>query len=127
MKFFSENKIEKLKPLFWSIAVVMITFPALAQSAGVGQTTGGGTATNPLKSRSFADLVEGIADIVFKIGVPIAAIFLIYSGLLFVTARGNEEQLKKAKTTFWWAVLGTAVLLGAKVIASAIKTTVQSF
>ena len=83
---------------------------------------------NPLDNTStFYGLILKIADIVFLIGVPIAVIFIIYSGLLFVTARGNEEKLKTAKRTFWWAILGTAILLGAKVLALAIEATVKSF
>ncbi|MBI4692242.1 MAG: hypothetical protein HY773_02265 [Candidatus Terrybacteria bacterium] len=83
------------------------------------------TLINPLGDKSFSQLVEAIAKLAAQIGIPIAAIFIIYSGLLFVTARGSEEQLKKAKTTFMWTMIGTAILLGAWVIASAIAGTIQ--
>lgn len=87
----------------------------------------GGTGLfNPLKAQTFAQLVEGIARIIFMVGFPIAVIFIIYSGLLFVTARGNEEELKKAKRTFTWAVIGAAILLGAEVIAIAVRELINS-
>lgn len=89
-----------------------------------GETSG---LTNPLKSETIAQLVENIAKLVAQIGIPVAAIFIIYSGLLFATARGNEEQLKKAKTNFMWAMIGTAILLGAWVIAKAISETIKGF
>lgn len=89
--------------------------------------TGENALTNPLKSESIAQLVENIAALAAQIGVTVAAIFIIYSGILFVTARGNEEQLKKAKTNFMWAMLGAAILLGAWVIAKAIADTVKGF
>ena len=78
--------------------------------------------TNPLKSTTFADLVANIAKIVAQIGFPIAVMALLWAGFLFVTARGNEEQLSKAKTTLLWAVIGTAILLGAWGIATAVSS-----
>jgi hypothetical protein len=41
-----------------------------------------------------------------------------------VTAGDNESQIGKAKTTLLWTLIGAAVLIGAKVIAMAIQTTV---
>jgi len=75
---------------------------------------------NPIKAGSFADVVKGFADLMVKIGIPLATVFLIWSGFLFVSARGNDEQLKKAKSTFYWTIVGTALLVGAYAIASAI-------
>lgn len=82
--------------------------------------------TNPLESETFADLIAKIAKIVAQIGFPVAVIAIIYAGFLFVTARGSEEQIKKAKTTFFWSILGTALLLGAWALAEAIKTFVET-
>ena len=69
---------------------------------------------------SLDTLIQAIANTVMQIGGVFAIIFIIWSGFLFVTARGNEDQLKKAKTTFKWTLIGTAILLGAYVIATAI-------
>ena len=110
--------------IYWIIINIILTKPVFAQDV-IGET--GGELINPLEAGSIPALVESIAALVAKIGIPIAAIFIIYSGLLFVTARGNEEQLKKAKTNFMWAMIGTSILLGAWVIAKAIKQTIQGF
>ena len=77
---------------------------------------------NPLDSDTFAELVENVAKIVAQIGFPIAALAIIYSGFLFVTAQGNEKQLQDAKRTFLWTIIGTAILLGAWAIAIAVQT-----
>lgn len=71
------------------------------------------------------DFVKEILTIIVKIGIPIATIFIIWSGFLFLTAQGDEAQLKKAKHSFVWACVGTAVLLGAWLLATAIKGTVD--
>ncbi|MCF7835687.1 MAG: pilin [Candidatus Marinimicrobia bacterium] len=81
---------------------------------------------NPIKYDSFDKFIKAIAEVIMEIGGVLAVIFIIWSGYLFVTARGNEEQLKKAKTTFLWTIVGTAVLLGAYVVATAVVEFVTS-
>ena len=79
---------------------------------------------NPIKFKSLGQLVTAIIDIIVQIAVPIAALFLIYSGYLFVSARGDEKQLEDAKSIFLWTLVGIAVLLGAKVLAGIIEGTI---
>ena len=59
------------------------------------------------------------------IGVPIVTLAIIYAGFLFVAARGNAEELTKAKKTLMYTLIGAALLLGSFVIAQAIKGTVD--
>lgn len=87
---------------------------------------GEGGLENPIQYDNFGDLVKAIANVVMEIGGSLAVIFIIWAGYLFVTARGNEEQLTKAKTTFRWTIIGTAVLLGAYVVATAVVEFVKS-
>ena len=79
---------------------------------------------NPIKTDTFFGLAEIIANVMIAIGIPVAAIFIIYAGFLFISARGNEEQIKTAKITFYWTILGVALLVGARVIAGALQTTI---
>jgi hypothetical protein len=90
------------------------------------QPTSFGGLENPIAVDSIGGLVEKILDIVLIIGVPIVAFFIIYSGFLFVTARGNPEGLEKAKTTFIYTLIGAALLLGAWVLAQGIADTINS-
>ena len=80
---------------------------------------------SPIKAKTFAELIEDITVIILDVGIPLAAIMLIYSGFLFVTAGGNEEKLKKAKQNFYWAIIGAAVIIGARVIAKAVVDFAQ--
>lgn len=83
--------------------------------------------TNPLGSGSnFYNLIDKIANVLIAIGIPVAVVFIIYAGFLFVTAGGSEEQVKKAKETLIWTIAGTALLVGAKTIASALQSTINS-
>ncbi len=81
--------------------------------------------SNPLQAKTFADFIKGIANIVAMIGGVVAVIFIIWAGFLFVTARGDVKQIEQAKSTFMWTVIGTAILLGAYIIASALVNLVQ--
>ncbi len=80
---------------------------------------------NPIKVENIGELVNSILGIVLQISVPVAVVFIIYSGFLFVTARGDPKKLTDAKRTFMWTVVGIAVLLGASVIAGVIDATIK--
>lgn len=82
---------------------------------------------NPIDFTSFSGVIWAIASAIIKIAVPLAAIFLIYAGILFVTAQGNEEQLKRAKSVFWYTIVATALIVGAYAIASAIVEFYSGF
>lgn len=75
---------------------------------------------NPLISQSFEALVQSLARWVAAIALPIAALFIIYSGFLFVTAGGNQSKIDAAKTTFYWTIIGAAIVVGAWALAAAI-------
>ncbi len=81
---------------------------------------------NPLSGvNDIGSFIKKILDIVLTIGIPVVALFIIYSGFLFVTARGNSEKLGDAKKTFGYTLLGAAILLGSWVLAQALGDTVK--
>lgn len=68
---------------------------------------------NPFAADNIYELIEKIVnDILMPVGGVIAALMVMYAGFLFVTARGNEAQITKAKQALLWAVIGAAILLG---------------
>ncbi len=96
-----------------------------APSGGSGGT--GGPIRNPLgTTNSISALVTKILDIVIQIGLPAIALAIVYTGFLFVAARGNEIKLTQAKTTLLWTVIGAGVILGAFVIKTAICGTITN-
>jgi len=81
---------------------------------------------NPLTGiHSVPDLVIALLKIAISLGTWVAVFFIIYSGFLFIKARGNEKELETAKKTFLWTIIGTAILLGAYVIANAVSGTIN--
>ena len=81
---------------------------------------------NPLKSETVEDLIVSVVKTLLKLAVPVAILFIIWSGFLFVMAQGNPEKIKTAVKTFQWTVIGLAIILGSYVIATIIKTTIES-
>lgn len=80
---------------------------------------------NPAKAATLQEFIHDILTIIVKIGIPVATIFIIWSGFLFLTAQGDEKQLTTAKHAFVWSCVGVAVLLGSWTLATAIKGTID--
>ncbi len=83
---------------------------------------------NPFgKANNLMQLLETILnDAVLPIGGIAVTVMIIYSGFLFVTARGNEEKLKNAKRAFLYTAIGSAILLGAVALAKIIGSTINA-
>jgi len=79
---------------------------------------------NPIKADSFQKLIEAILKVVVAIGTPVAILAIIYCGFLFVKARGKSEELVKAREALLWTIVGVAVLLGARLLATVISGTI---
>ena len=112
---------------FFILSVVLMPQAVFAIATNPPSPGGGGsvTFTNPVASgaKTIPQLIDSFVTILVQFGIPIAAVAIIYSGLLFVTARGSEEQIKRAKQTFYFAVIGSAILLGARIIISVVVGT----
>ncbi|HVY35678.1 MAG TPA: hypothetical protein VG982_00125 [Candidatus Paceibacterota bacterium] len=81
---------------------------------------------NPLKVNSIQDAIQLFMDAVVKIAIPFIVVFFIWAGFRFILARGNKEELKKAKAMFWNTLIGTLLILGAWAITDAIVGTINS-
>jgi len=66
-----------------------------------------------------------INNIIIPIGAVLAILAFIYAGFLYVTAAGAEKTIEKAHRALLYAAIGTAVLLGAGVIAQVIRATIN--
>jgi len=109
--------MEKIKKVVFSVAVVGLTLPTVVFVQF----------KNPLKSdlSSVAGFTEAFLKAAVFILFPIAVVFVVYSGFLFVAAQGNSEELAKAKRNFFWTIIGVALLLGAWALAVLIKGTID--
>ena len=82
---------------------------------------------NPLGDKgpnTINDFIRTILEGAFKIGIPLIAVAIIYSGFLFVSAQGKTEKLETAKKSLTYTLIGAAILLGAWALAQLITNTV---
>lgn len=101
---------------------IYLFFPLKFSEAAGGSTTG---IDNPLNASSIQGLIDLIIKAMIEIGTPIAILFLIWSGFLYVEARGNPTKVAKAHQALLWTLVGIAVLLGASILAKIIAGTIN--
>ncbi len=86
---------------------------------------------NPLREEylfntSFPAFVDSvIRDFLGILGV-IAVLYIIIAGFRYVSAQGNEDQVKKAKDSIKWAVIGLICIILSYVIISVVINTIGS-
>lgn len=91
-------------------------------------STAPGTVTlaNPLgeEANDPRKFIARIIQAIIALSGAIALVMFVYAGLLFLTAMGNEGQVKKAKDLMLYVVLGIVVIAGAFVATNTIFTAV---
>lgn len=70
---------------------------------------------------SIPDCIKLIVEYMVKIAFPVAVVFIIWSGFLFVSAQGDEKKLTTARSTLTATVIGLAIVIGAWALAVAFK------
>lgn len=99
-------------------------FPVTDNSNSSALSSLSGRVHNPINAETIDQLIKEVLQGVIKIAIPIIALAIIYSGFLFVSARGNEEKLTKAKDALLYTCIGAAILLGAWALAQLISETI---
>ncbi|HEY6021744.1 MAG TPA: pilin [Candidatus Paceibacterota bacterium] len=113
------------------------TFPAGTSGSGAGTINNGtGPANcgsgncavqNPLGSTtSLCGLLKKLFQAVVTIAIPIAVLFIIWSGFQFVLAQGRPKELQKARKNFYYTLIGIAIFLGAWLLATIIASTINA-
>ena len=122
---FVGRQSEKFIRLLKLVVMWIVVFPRSA-SAQAGQISS--KIDNPLGPTitTLPVFIAKILDIVVLVGLPIAVFFIIYSGFLLVMAQGDPKKLETGKLAFLYSVIGTAILIVAKIISAAIFATIDS-
>jgi type II secretory pathway component PulF len=98
------------------LALVFIPGVVDAQASGV-------SFPNPIGKNNINEILTAVLDFLTAIGAVLAVLFTVYAGFLFVTARGDEGAITKAKQTLFWTLVGALVVLGAYALAGVIENT----
>ncbi|MFH0857296.1 MAG: pilin [Candidatus Magasanikbacteria bacterium] len=127
-----------MKKIFFSIIALglFIAIPAFAVAdlgvGGLKQTAEQYAGYAPATGTSAAELVGSIIQVLLSLVGSIFLILVFYAGYLWMTARGEESQVEKAKKIVMQATIGLILVVGAYSITSFVvpriveKTTGQS-
>ena len=85
---------------------LVIASPAFAQSAEVGQI------------QSF---IQSVIQVMVTLSGFIAAGFIVWGGVGYITSSGNPEALDKSKKTILYSAIGLTLVLGAFVISNIVS------
>lgn len=136
----SKNQKNILKHFISGTILLMIfVVPVLVLGQGGPSNTqgkSGGTDTqpvkmnikiiNPFKHETIPGLINTIIDdILIPVGSVIAVLMVMWAGFKYVTARGDTTQIKEARDALLGAVIGAAILLGARILSDAIGRTID--
>lgn len=69
---------------------------------------------------TFTGVITGAIGIMLMIAGAMAVIYLIYSGILYITAAGNPDAAKKGQQGIINAVIGIVIIVLAYVILNAV-------
>ena len=82
------------------------------------------TLTNPLGETDVRLLIARLINGFLSISGTIALVMFLYGGILWMTAMGNENMVRKGKDTILWAILGIIIIASAYVATNAVFNAV---
>lgn len=109
------------------VRIIPLTLPLLLPLTVLASGCTGGTSgglCNPLGYNSLWEFLQRILKLVVEIGFPVIVLFIVFIGFKFIAAEGKPEELTKVRSLFFWAIIGSLVVLGAQALAFAIQATV---
>lgn len=69
-----------------------------------------------------AKILDKVIDWILGLLLAIASLFILLAAYKFLTAGGNEDQIKEARNMIWYAVLALVVGLLSQFITYLVKT-----
>ena len=92
-------------------AVSPVSLPVYADSKdevqnGANMANGGGGS-----NQNLPDIITTIINVMLFIAAALAVIMIIYGGIRYITAHGDEKQVKVAKDTIVYSVAGLIIAI----------------
>lgn len=94
-----------------ALMTLMVANNALAQSGAFFDNPQGGAAPSVAAQGTLGQNITLIINYFLGLLGLVAVGFLIYAGILMVTAGGNDEQVTKARKVIMYAVVGIVIIL----------------
>ncbi|KKQ77485.1 MAG: hypothetical protein US98_C0003G0007 [Parcubacteria group bacterium GW2011_GWC1_38_6] len=66
---------------------------------------------NPIGPDTLPGVILLIATVIFNLALWVSPLMIIVAGFYFITAGGNVEQLRTARTMIMWTLIGLAITM----------------
>jgi len=76
---------------------------------------------NPLQQNNISDILTSLTALIRMLAIGLAAIMIIVSGIMIVTAIDDREKVNKGKNMLKWSLIGLAIALAASFIIGLIQ------
>lgn len=118
-----EKRIETAKKILTGAVIgfaIVLIAPSLLKEIGtvLGWSDTSGTTTGVL---TLYQIGERVLTALLSISGIIAIIFLVFGGLTYMTAYGEEKRVETGKKIITYSVIGIALIMGALVIVNQVK------
>ena len=117
--------MKKLARVIQNSVVVSIgflaSFPQLVHAAVLTQPP---SDTTTITLGNIEKWINVIKDTILIVGISIAVILIIWSGIMYMFAGGDPEKVGSAKTRFWNGVIGALIIIGVWLIISTLNTLI---
>lgn len=107
-----------------TVAIFIVSFSAVSaiditnKVVNVG-TAAGFSSDKPNLAQTIGQVIRGFLSLLGLVFMG----YLIYAGQLWMTARGNEEQISKAKAIIRGSIIGLVIVFSAYAIATYVINT----
>ena len=81
---------------------------------------------SPTDLTDLGSVIAAVVNIVQVLLIMATTLYLLYAGLMFVTARGEPSKITAARDALLWGMVGAALILAARVIVTTLQTSVTS-
>lgn len=108
----------------FALILVFMAAPMVAFGQwGVGNDNARGAGT---PDASIYQIIRTTMNYLLAILGFLAIIGFVIAGILYLTAAGNDDQMKKAKNAMLWSIMGVIVALVGYVIVSAVDSWLRA-
>lgn len=120
--------LKKIHATYFALCLMLVPFIAAAAGPldGASKTLGDVNKTgNAGSTSSLPTLIGGLISVLLgSLGI-VFVVFIIQAGILYMTAGGDTEKVKKAKQLIMQAVIGLIIVVSAYAISSFVIDQIQ--
>lgn len=113
------NKIQKIS--LGAMVALSVLMPVLAFALPVPTPP---IASSPVTLAEIEERIRQVAQFLIIVGVILAVIFIIWGGLAYMFARGDDTKVKEARKRIWSGVIGAVIVLAVGVILQTLAALV---